>query len=359
MKNLQWFLAGTMAVALSACGSNSGGSGSGEPASDGGDSQIAPEDALDVGSDAVATDIAGPDSQDADAATEVYMTDWATYECPPPGSDDVAEDVQLDAGDSGDTFGPPANCMGGIGGGGNCSNGLTCWSAPCPKCGVMPQGWCVPPLKGAACYDYTQCIGGDCYHAAPMNGVAGWCLPVNKVAGQCWPNVSELIPDCYTAATCEGASVCPPGAECLVADKPGTCKPAGEQKGSVILWERNGGVVSPGENVVVTWINYTGASIFLPGCGTYSIQTSPDSKTWTDKGPNIECVWEGIAVEVPAGGYFDTQAWTAPNGSGTVGNYRFHGTYSTGCAAGKPISQAGCTATSATDSSAFFVGYVP
>ncbi len=316
---------------------------------DAGDSQIAPEDAQDV---------AGSDAALADTTVDVQ--------------DVVSPDIQIDGGDvpppdclwidngpdtTDDTF-QAQNCVG-FGSSANCPPNLTCWTSPCPKCGMMPQGFCVPPLAGGGCYDYSTCNGGDCHNAAPMNGVAGWCLPVNKTAGQCWPNISSLLPECYPGATCEGAVICPPMADCLMADKPGACKPASEQKGGVFLWERNGGIVSPGESVVVTWVNATGSSIFLPGCSTYSIQTSPDSTTWTDKGPNVVCVWEGVAVEVPAGAYFDTQGWQAPTDSGTVGNYRFHGSYATGCTVGKPMSQAACAGSSTVDSQSFFVGYVP
>jgi hypothetical protein len=337
MATLQWFLTGAMTVALVACDSNSGAGGAGTPDSNTGDSQIAPEDAQDALQDSGLPD-AGPDATPDTAATDAIA------------GTDIASDT-------GDVF-QAQNCIG-SGGSSTCTNGLTCWTPPCPKCGMMPQGWCVPPLTNGGCYDYTQCNGGDCHNANAMEGVAGWCLPANKIAGQCWPNSSGLIPDCYTDSTCFGASVCPPGAECLVADKPGQCTASDSQKGSVYLWERNGGIVSPGETVIVTWINYTSASIFLPGCSTYNLQTSPDSKTWTDKGPTIECVWEGNAVEVPSGGYADTQNWIAPSGPGTVTNYRFHGSYSTGCTPGKPISQGGCTGSNTADSQSFFVGYVP
>src|SRR6185295_5718769 len=33
--------------------------------------------------------------------------------------------------------------------------------------------------------------------------------------------------DCEVGSTCQGASVCPAGAECFVADRPGTCVVAG------------------------------------------------------------------------------------------------------------------------------------
>ncbi len=342
MAMLRWILGSVVVLGLTACGTDAGGGGADAATGDLGDSQIAPQDTA-------ATDATTPGDA-ADAATDAVGTDAVGADA--GGTDAVGTDTS----DTADTF-TPQSCVGS--GGSSCTNGETCWTAPCPKCGVMPQGVCVPPLKGGGCYDYTHCTAGDCHNADPMNGVAGWCLPVVTAAGKCWPNASELIPDCYPGASCQGASICPQGAECLVADKPGTCTPAAAQNGSVYLWERNGGIVSPGEAVIVTWINLTSASIFLPGCSTYSIQTSPDSQVWTDKGPAAQCVWEGTAVEVPAGGYVDTMSWQAPNGTGTVGNYRFHGTYSTGCKAGQPISTGGCTGSGTADSTAFFVGYVP
>ncbi len=348
MAALRWCLGSAVVVALAACGANSGASGVDAVATDTGDSQIAPEDSQDAaGTDTLTPDAVTPDAL-GDATDAVVYEIWIDSDVPPP---DIAPDVV----DTADTF-TPANCVG-MGGSGTCANGLICWTPPCPNCGVMPQGFCLPPLTGGACYDYTNCSNGDCHNATPTSGIAGWCLPIVKTAGQCWPNVSELIPDCYSDATCDGAVLCPPKAECLVADKPGSCTATAAQKGNVYLWERNGGIVSPGESVIVTWVNNTSASIFLPGCSTYSIQTSPDSTVWTDKGPAAVCVWEGVAVEVPAGSYVDTIAWQAPTDS--VGNYRFHGTYSTGCTPGKAISQGGCTGSQNVNSSGFFVGYVP
>lgn len=338
MKKLRWGSTGCLICALAACGSGTGATGADAGPTDVGDSQIAPLDAQDAdGTDAAATDVLAPEVMGTDAAAT-----------------DVQEDAPGDAADSADAF-QPTNCLGGNTAA--CTASQICWSEPCQDCGVMPASYCLPALTGGGCYDYSQCNGGDCYHADPMNGVAGWCLPVIATAGQCWPGASELIPDCYTASTCDGSVVCAPNADCVMADKPGTCHPAGEQKGSVILWERNGGTVAPGKLVTVTWINNTSASIFLPGCATYSIQTSPDGSTWTDIGPKVVCLTEGVAVQVPAGAYYDTQGWSAPTGSAT--NYRFHGSYSTGCTPGQPLSQANCASSSTVDSSSFFVGYVP
>ena len=357
MATLQRFLGMTVVLALAACGSSTGTSATDTGPSDTGDGQITPEDAQDAattdvaGTDAVGTDAVGPDAilldtadaPDADAATdEVYDNDATTT--------DVASD--------GDAFGPPQNCNG-FGGGGSCPNGLTCWSYPCPKCGAPPQGWCLPTLANGACYDYTTCNGGACYNATPMSGIGGWCLPAVASAGKCWPNASEATADCFPGATCEGAFICPPMGACPKADSPGTCTPGAEQKGNVYLWERSGGIVSPGEKVTVTWVNNTGASIFLAGCSTYNVENSSDGTKWTDLGPTVFCVWEGNAVEVPAGAYFDALAWSAPNTFTGALNYRFHGSYGLGCTPGKPLSQAACTSTKDVTSDAFFVGAAP
>ena len=358
MHTLQRILGTTLLVLLVACGSGTGATGVDDVQSDSADVQIAPQDTQDAvpGTDAVldVTDVAQPKDI------------WIDSDVPPidvPPADiadiqaDIAPDIAVDIGvDTGDAF-VAENCNGGFGGNGMCTNGLVCWAAPCPKCGMMPQGWCLPPLENGACYDYTTCDGGACYPATPMNGVSGWCLPAIATAGQCWGNASSLTPDCVSGNTCEGQFVCPPMGACPMADKPGTCTASPEQKGKVYLWERSGGIVSPGETVTVTWVNYTGASVFLPGCATYNIQTTSDYTTWKDLGPGVMCAWEGVAVEVPAGGYVNTLSWTAPNNG--IGNYRFHGSYSVGCTPGKALSQANCTGSSEIDSDTFFVGMVP
>lgn len=153
--------------------------------------------------------------------------------------------------------------------------------------------------------------------------------------------------------------MCPPNAMCVMADKAGVCTASASQKGKVFLWERSGGLVSPGESVVVTWVNATEKSIFLPGCSTYNVNQSDSKGGWKDLGPSVTCVWEGNGVEVPAGGYYDTTSWTAPNDFSSTGSYKFTGGYAIGCKAGMPLSTAGCTSTKSVESDSFTVGLAP
>ncbi len=171
MHTLQRILGTTLLVLLVACGSGTGATGVDDVQSDSADVQIAPQDTQDAvpGTDAVldVTDVAQPKDI------------WIDSDVPPidvPPADiadiqaDIAPDIAVDIGvDTGDAF-VAENCNGGFGGNGMCTNGLVCWAAPCPKCGMMPQGWCLPPLENGACYDYTTCDGGACYNATPMNG---------------------------------------------------------------------------------------------------------------------------------------------------------------------------------------------
>jgi len=69
----------------------------------------------------------------------------------------------------------------------------------------------------ACCKGPEDCVGGHC--------ISGVCYDTTKLpSGQCW-----LDQDCPTDEVCGGASTCPCGALCFVADKPGTCskKPSG------------------------------------------------------------------------------------------------------------------------------------
>jgi hypothetical protein len=93
----------------------------------------------------------------------------------------------------------------------------------------------------------------------------------------------------------------------------------------------------PGEQVKVTLTNGTSQSVFLPGCAVYSWHRKEDG-VWVDKGPTIICSWEGVAVEVKAGG---TLVETTQNKAGT---WRLKTEYGVGCTPGLPLSAAGCGA---------------
>jgi hypothetical protein len=83
---------------------------------------------------------------------------------------------------------------------------------------------CSTPDAGTGCCYLDQhcasgqaCVGGECYTSSPP----GVCKSTaGLAAGQCWRSA-----DCPSATpTCQGASVCPCGAACFAADKPGTCQ---------------------------------------------------------------------------------------------------------------------------------------
>ncbi len=298
-----------------------------------GDTGPADADSLDaVESDATVSDgLTGADSTDATQ--------------PPDSTDISSSDV--------DATQPTACGMGGN----NCGLGLSCWTPSCPNCGAKPMGWCLPTLIPGNCYDYANCDSGICHGASPAQGKAGWCLAAVD-PGQCWPESSEKIASCYPGSTCEGASICPPNADCVAPDKPGTCTPSAGDVGKVILWPRSGGMVGPGQSVPVTWINNSKNPIYLGGCNTYNGESSSDGSTWKALPVQADCLWEGIEVKVLAGTYADTQAWMAPANPG-LGQYRLSGDYATGCIDGKPLSQASCQSTATVKSAVLTVGLAP
>ncbi len=104
-----------------------------------------------------------------------------------------------------------------------CPDGLVCETKTiCPPCTYEPPycdapcllvGKCVPPPPPGCCKTDADCgKGQEC--------VGTVCKPVPK-PGMCWSDA-----DCGPGQDCIGASVCPCGAECLVADHPGLCTPA-------------------------------------------------------------------------------------------------------------------------------------
>jgi hypothetical protein len=66
------------------------------------------------------------------------------------------------------------------------------------------------------CVTGDECVGGTCSATQPSQGV---CKP--KPKSGCWSNA-----DCKNilAPSCNGARVCPCGADCLLADALGTCQ---------------------------------------------------------------------------------------------------------------------------------------
>ena len=355
-------------VWLVACGSNEANSGldaQGDPTdalADALSADVADVAVVDVAPDVpVAMDVAPLDVPPLDVVpNDTVLTDLPPADVDLPPQDVIADVPALDI-VAPDSDGNPMPCQGGFMGGGTCSDpNQTCWSPPCPKCGAKPTGWCVPTVTSPLCYDYTGCSSGVCEAANGMAGLAGYCVDAVK-PGSCWPAASSALPQCYEGSTCEGAILCPPWAKCKQAAKPGTCTADMAHADQVDLWVRNGGLVSPGESVTVTWVNLTSKSVFLPGCSTYNVQQGDGNGGWKDLGPTVACVWEGTAVEVPAGGYVDTMPWTAPNTftGGALPMYRLEGTYSTGCTPGQPISAGKCTGSAVVDSSNMTIGLAP
>ena len=92
-----------------------------------------------------------------------------------------------------------------------------------------------------------------------------------------------------------------------------------------------------------TWQNFTSQSIFLRGCGTVN-WSRLEGTGWIDHGAFVTCGWEGVAVEVAAGGSF-TESWSGtPTTPITAGTYRLSGPYGVGCTPGLGLTQAGCSA---------------
>jgi hypothetical protein len=98
--------------------------------------------------------------------------------------------------------------------GGDCGSSQSCeGSAPC-GCGLLcaqdSPGKCVDgPAPGCCkadgdCKQGESCINQICKKPAP--------------AGQCWQG-----DDCKAGQVCEGAMICPCGAQCFAQDKPGQC----------------------------------------------------------------------------------------------------------------------------------------
>lgn len=166
-----------------------------------------------------------------------------------------------------------------------CAAGLTCLGA---------QQVCVSPsvLKVGQCWSDSDCGNGSCSGASicpcgvacaladspgtcnqPVCSCEGKPCPSDSVctakgiceqtsglkAGQCWTDAQ-----CAAGSSCTGANICPCGAMCFVADKPGTCSSS-----SACV------IVGPGAfglcDMVIGWV-FDGKSCGLvSGCGCGSL----------------------------------------------------------------------------------------
>lgn len=237
-----------------------------------------------------------------------------------------------------------------------CPGGLYCYT-PKTMGGPKPMGTCVPPLQPFDCYDNSPCGDGYCVGSALYQGQPGQCLP-KVLPGQCWPELSYL---CYADSTCSGGLVCPKNGACPQMSKPGKCTAGPSSTGKVYLWVPTGSLMIPGSKTAPTWVNSSKDTIFLSECTTWETEQKDAKGGWKNLGPQGACVGEGVAKEVPPGGYASDIAWTAPQVNGTVamGNYRFSSTYSLGCTVGQPISTGKCSSSTEIKSSEVFVGYPP
>ncbi|MCP4674005.1 MAG: hypothetical protein GY854_00485 [Deltaproteobacteria bacterium] len=86
-----------------------------------------------------------------------------------------------------------------------------------------------------------------------------------------------------------------------------------------------------------TLYNESGNTVFLPGCSLFSLEKL-ESGVWIDRGPHVQCIWEGIGVPVLSG-ESETTSFIIPS---ELGTWRIHYVVSYGCEEGKPLSEASC-----------------
>ncbi len=228
---------------VSACGTTT--------SSDGGNGTDATAD--------VGSDVAGTDAVDAgpDAVTDAIGNELPLVDTTPDVADTAQTDVAFDTGfDSFVLEMPPADTAPDVFNNGCCQS-----DSECPKGTLcIPGKLCVPVPPTGSCWNDADCASGKCENpkvcpctadcsfsyifgkcsdnaGSCCGGDKGGCLSDEVCVGDqvCKPAV---IPDgsCWSDAdckvgTCDGASVCPCGAMCIVADKLGKCvdnvKPGG------------------------------------------------------------------------------------------------------------------------------------
>jgi hypothetical protein len=80
-------------------------------------------------------------------------------------------------------------------------------------------GSCPLRARDTCCFEDGECSGARCYAASCVAEGEGRC-EFPAPAGMCW-----IAADCAPGQTCQGATICPCGALCVIADQPGTCVP--------------------------------------------------------------------------------------------------------------------------------------
>jgi hypothetical protein len=105
---------------------------------------------------------------------------------------------------------------GGIGGSGGMTGSAGSGGAGTGGTCLRTKGCCSNDLD---CVAADECVGGTCSATAASDGV---CKPRPTMRNNCWSDA-----DCKALVLtpkCNGASVCPCRASCLLADKMGTCQ---------------------------------------------------------------------------------------------------------------------------------------
>jgi hypothetical protein len=84
-------------------------------------------------------------------------------------------------------------------------------------------------------------------------------------------------------------------------------------------------------SIVPVWQNQSQVSIFLYGCGSANVWKKNGSD-WVNLGTAVNCFWEGVSPEVPAGSTYSDAgpAYAVANAWGP-GTYRLQGKYGVGC----------------------------
>ena len=98
-------------------------------------------------------------------------------------------------------------------------------------------------------------------------------------------------------------------------------------------------------SIVPVWQNQSQVSIFLYGCGSANVWKKNGSD-WVNLGTAVNCFWEGVSPEVPAGStYSDAGPAYAVAKAWGPGTYRLQGKYGVGCTNPElGQSKAGCKA---------------
>ncbi len=193
-----------------------------------------------------------PDAAQTDASTDAATTDATAVDVWWPDAPDAPDvisngccqtDSQCQIGGSKNICIPGKDCVPPAPTG-KCWFDSDCKSGKCQNAAVCPcTADCSYSYSFGTCSDNLgSCCGGDkggCTSSEICIDSAHICKPSGVTTGTCWTDT-----DCKVG-TCQGATICPCGAMCAVADKKGTCvdnvKPGG-------CCNKNGGVCATGES---------------------------------------------------------------------------------------------------------------